>query len=334
MSYTLITDPHLGLSRKTHTTRESSKRWAEEIHKRALDEVQKDSGNVILVGDLFDKTYNTETVIQQGIEVSSHCRWVLAGNHDQPNRADVSCSIDLVGNVVKQKELGKVNETYQVQEGIFMVPHHATQELFMEAVWQARDQAAMDAGYKFLFLHCNRGELPNMTEETLTIYDEDENTLLETFDRIIYGHIHQPSIEKDSKVVVLGNVFPTSFSDITHKFKYRLDTETNELTKECIFDARVGFKGLSLGSPIELTKETLFVEVTGRGERSEVAEYVHKVWEEYPDLLAVRNNCDYVENGMVVEDVDLSDLHTVITKGLNDEKQLELYNQLREELCN
>lgn len=335
MIYNLCSDPHLGLSRKTHTTRDSARRWGQEIFVRTLEAVGRE-GKTVLNGDLFDRTYNTETVISQGIAIALECEKVLAGNHDETNRADTKCSLDIVAgvtqNVVKQEELGVPFFSHNQQ--MFMVPHHPTQELFHEALTSAlHEAAASQERYKYLFVHCNRGELPNMTEETLTILDEQEDELLQVFDRIFYGHLHEPKIEKEGKVIQLGNIFPTSFSDISNKFTWLLNSETNELSKEVIFDASDSSKKLKLGQPFEELEQVMFFEVTGTGTRSEIADYVQQVWEVNPQVLAVRANCEFIENGVVVEEIDISDLHSVISRGLADTPQLDLYNQLRDELC-
>lgn len=332
MIFNICTDPHLGLSRKTHTTRNSAQQWSRMLFESAVEAV-RNNGPTILNGDLFDRTHNTEEVIAQGILVANYCEFILAGNHDQPNRADALSSLDIVdevtSNIVKQQVFDQ--PYFSEFNGMFFVPHHPTQELFLAAVNAAENAAKSKEGYKYLFVHCNRGELPNITEETLTIMDDREDELIGTFSRIFYGHIHQPSIEKDGQVIVLGNIFPTSFGDITHKFLWRLDAENNELTKEVLFDANKSFKKLTLGEDTE-NLDQLFFEIEGAGSRTEVAEYLQQVWDNNHQALAVRANCTFTENGVIVKDVDLSDLHNVICEGLDDEAMLELYLTIRGQL--
>lgn len=338
MILNIFSDPHLGSSRKTHTTRESAKRWTEMLFDYAMEASGRGVVS-LLAGDLFDRTHNSELTILQGMQVAENCQWVMAGNHDESNRADTESSMDVLKAVLDDTVVSR-GEFYKAyaEDGMgftFIVPHHPTQGMFNDALSLAKGAAAESPEpFKYLFVHCNRGELPNMTEETLTILDEQEDELLTVFDRIFYGHIHQPAIDKGGRVVQIGNTFPTSFSDITHKFTWELNTRTNELTQHMLFDAKQHSLQLTLGDAIPGQEDILFIEVTGTGSRTEIAEYVQQVWEANPQALAVRANCQFVDNGVTVEEVDLSDLNTVITKGLEGTEMLELYNKLRSQLCN
>ena len=91
-TYTLFTDPHLGTRRAAHTTRDSSKKLTLALFKQAWDIIE-DAENPVCLGDLFDRSQNSEDVLVQGYEIASNCRWVLAGNHDESDRADTVTSL-------------------------------------------------------------------------------------------------------------------------------------------------------------------------------------------------------------------------------------------------
>lgn len=338
MKLRIFTDPHLGVSRQAHTTRESAKKLARKLYETALS--AKAHGTEprvnIIAGDLFDKTYNSEAVILQGMNVAEDCI-VLAGNHDLPNRADVQCSLDVVqqarnSQVVICEELGKTRAE-EPTPGVFMVPHHASQELFEQALDFVTQEAKQHRGHSVLFVHCNRGFIPeDAASSTLVITDKMEAELLQTFTRIFYGHEHQATENLDNRAFVLGNTHPTSFSDISDKYCYDYDLETDELTRIKLWDEDQKYLGVELGDQVsENDEEVEFVEVAGKGTRKETSDYLQYLWEHLPNALAIRSVVEYVtEDGVIVTaDADPVDLQAAIRKDLAGTSMLELF----EELC-
>lgn len=338
MKLRIFTDPHLGVSRQAHTTRESSKKLTQKLFEIACKAKATSPGqHIAIAGDLFDKTYNSEAVILQGMEVAEDC-FVLAGNHDLPNRADVQCSLDVVqqtwnSQVVVCEKLDEA-QCREILPGVFMVPHHATQDLFEEALTEAQEKAAEGSGNKVLFVHCNRGFIPeDGASSTLVITDRREAELLKTFTRIFYGHEHRATENLDSRAFVLGNTHPTSFSDISDKYCYDYDTETDELVRHKLWGVAPGYLRVKLGADLTGQVDGIeFVDVEGQGTRKETADYLQLLWEQLPDALAIRSRVEYVsEDGVIVtSNSDPVDLRRAIAKDLEGTEMGELF----EELCN
>lgn len=337
MIVNIFTDPHLGTKRAMHTTPESSKRLSTALFEAAMTAKSADYQNII-VGDLFDKTSNTESVIVQGLLVAENAI-VLAGNHDETNREGTSSSLDVIeeaggSHIVQCEVVGR--PSYQVREGMVFVPHHASQELFLEALDLVM---AEDVEGKVLFVHCNRGELPQQDDSTLVISFELEDRLLTKFKRVFYGHVHgshSNQVEGDevvSRGVVLGNTHPTSFGDISDKYRYTYDLEKDTLIRHKIWDKATRFIQLTLGSDLPVG-DFDFVEIVGNGTRQEVSDYLQLAWAAYPNAYAIRNNCEFAHvEDVMVADVDLEDLPATIERDLAGTDMLPLFKEIRNKIC-
>lgn len=337
MIYNIFTDPHLGTKRAMHTTPESSKRLSTALFEAAMKAKTAEYKNII-VGDLFDKTTNTEQVIVQGLLVAENAI-VLAGNHDETNREGTISSLDVIAeaggsHIIQCEVVGR--PSYQIRGEMVFVPHHASQELFLEALDLA---LAEDVEGKVLFVHCNRGELPQQDDSTLVISLELEDRLLTKFKRVFYGHIHgsHSNETKDDEVVsrgvVLGNTHPTSFGDISDKYRYTYDLKTDTLIRHKIWCKATRFTQLALGS--ELPEGSFdFVEIIGNGTRQEVSDYLQQVWAAYPEAYAIRNNCEFAHaEDVMVEDVNLEDLPSTIERDLAGTDMLPLFKEIRNKIC-
>ena len=338
MKLRIFTDPHLGVSRQAHTTRESSKKLTQKQYETARKAKEIEPGQrIVIAGDLFDRTYNSEAVILQGMDVAEDC-FILAGNHDLPNRADVQCSLDVVqqawNNQVVMCEALDQPMSREILEGVYLVPHHANQELFEQALAQAVQAAKEREGNKVLFVHCNRGFIPEeAASSTLVITDQMEAYLLQTFTRIFYGHEHKATENLDNRAFVLGNTHPTSFSDISDKYCYDYDTETDELVRHKLWGVTPGYLRVKLGEDLTDQVDGIeFVDVEGHGTRKETADYLQQLWESLPNALAIRSRVEYVtEDGVVVTaDAEPVNLQAAIRKDLEGTSMLTLF----EELCN
>lgn len=333
----IFTDTHLGVSRKANTTASSSQRLNDALYAQALACCDVD-GDIFHAGDLFDKSFNPERVIAQGIEIASRAT-VLSGNHDETNSEGSVTSLQLVaqawpGQVIRAP---KISEPYFAQPypGVFCVPHHASQEIFMQALQQASEAAAQLVSKAYLFIHCNRGQVIGDTpDSTLVITDEDEDVLLGTFQAILYGHEHRPAAYKGDRVIVLGNTHPTGFGDVSNKYRYVLDTETGHVTSHLIWSESEHFARIKLGDPLTPNEPLQFIEVRGAGTRQDVARYVQEVWDTFPQSFAVRSVCEYTD-GVRVEDAhaDFHDIPTMIARDLEGTGMLALMQEIREGLA-
>ena len=334
MILNIFTDPHLGTRRSAHTTPESSKRLTTRLFTAAIEAKHPEYQNVI-AGDLFDKTFNSEAVIVQGILVAEGAI-VLAGNHDETNREGGISSLDVLAETTGTDIIQSVSvsiPSYTLRNGMAFVPHHASQETFLEAL-----ELVMEADASVLFVHCNRGEMPQQDDSTLVITLDLEDRLLSKFKRVFYGHVHGSDSNKvdgdvvESRGVVLGNTHPTSFGDVSNKYRYTYDMDQDFLTRELIWSKDAHYAKVTIGDSIP-QGSLEFIEVVGNADRHEVSAYISELWAAHPQAFAIRNNCTLHEQVNVeLEEINLEDLPSAIEKELEGSDILDLYKELRSQL--
>jgi DNA repair exonuclease SbcCD nuclease subunit len=334
----IFTDPHLNVSRKAHTTQESSKRLNEALFNQVM-ECKSSSLPNYCAGDLFDKAFNPEWAVIQGIAVARDC-YVLAGNHDETNREGTKCSLEVVeaagvGEIIRNPKVDGVRWS-KTQHNVYMIPHHASQEAFVEAL---REAAADSQGKGTAMVHCNRGDIMGDTPDSILVISKElEEELLQSFKRIFYGHEHGSHSNKvdgaevTSRAVVLGNTHPTSFSDISDKFRYAYDTQTDSLQRVMIWSKEKHYAELTLGDELP-DKPLQFILVKGNGCRSEAMEYLNRIWGTYPNLYAVRPEIQYGEDTVVAPtQTDVVSLPEAISKDLEGTKMQKLFTELMKEI--
>ena len=344
-TYTLFTDPHIGTRRAAHTTRESAKKLTQALYDQALKAI--DGPNPICLGDLFDRACNDEAILVQGFNVASYCMWTLAGNHDSTNRSDTVTSLDALKAlhcpIVSSPDLSTPYHQY-LGDGIFMVPHHASQELFETAMFHAAEHAAETRAGKasVLMLHCNYDapDFMDVQDDSLNLPASVAEQLLNAFDYIILGHEHRPASYFDSRVLVMGNTHPTSFSDISDKYTYILDIEDDHviIERQLVWSQAERYREIRFGDQIPDLAGVQFVSVFGIAEAEQsvaVADFVQEVWAAGADLLAVRNN---VMIGQAFNEVQepgeskLGDLKTHISAELQGTDLADLFSTLAAEV--
>lgn len=238
MTITVFTDPHLGRTMQAHTTAASRARLTDSIYRTTTGALNNaPAGSQVCLGDLFDKFQNPERVIQQGLNVASKCTHIMAGNHDVTNDREKMGSLQFLAEVVKDIEgtaeimlvpFGQA-ECYQKKidgKSFVFVPHHTTDDLFAQSLkdvlgW-VQEVRAMEAAIEqlptYLCLHCNYDSGFATDETALSLTRKEAKDLLDAgFDYILIGHDHHPREDFDGRVIILGNMHPTGFGDITHK---------------------------------------------------------------------------------------------------------------------
>ncbi len=346
-TFTLFTDPHLGTRRAAHTTRESSKRLTDALYQQAKTIVENGQRPICL-GDLFDRAFNDEATLVQGYNIASNCEFTLAGNHDETNRE---------GNVPSLRALGQMGVTivaaqglsephFEVwTDGIYVVPHHASQDLFQKALALAANDAANLRSGKpaVLMLHCNYALADFMAKDdaTLNLPESLVVRLLEHFDLILLGHDHNPRTYLDGRVVILGNTHPTSFSDISDKYSYTLEITDDAVALEqrLIWSKKTGFATLQFGDYEGLAglHSAEFIEVIGTAgadQAAEVSDFLQEIWRAAPGAYAVRNSVQVA--GVSLDDEDLEppklvNLHEKIAQDLAGSDLQELFSELAKE---
>lgn len=354
---TLFTDPHLGVTRGDHSTRASSQRLQDELFDQAMAIVSASDYPVFCLGDLFDKAFNPEKIIAQGIAVASHCEMTLSGNHDETNREGTITSLQVVEEAgCRVCRSDNLSDAYfdcftdGKYAGVYLVPHHASQELFLAACQNAANHAAVHRNglASVLFLHCNYNFGLAVTDNTLNLPEDFALQLLESFDKIFIGHEHNPSTHLDDRVIILGNTHPTSFADISDKYTYQLDLETAEYTRQAAWVKKDGYRELKVGDdPGDLTG-VMFIDVVGQesiGSAAEVTDYINSLWKaaEYEAEGQVCSQLMLVRNKVVLKDaldgvdtssetVQLEDLQTKLRSDLNGSDLLPLFEELLQQV--
>lgn len=292
MTYTIFTDPHLGTSRSAHTSRSSS----ELLRKRLYSEAMKLASleNSICVGDLFDSSTNNEETLLQGFNVANLCKYVLAGNHDEDNivnRVTTLRAIQSLGvkSVVASPDLS--HPSCHIDGGLAFVPHQLSQSLFLDSLDMVMRRAPQGS---VLFLHCNYSfEMNNQSTATLNLPEDIAKQLLSKFNYIFLGHEHGQKEHLDGRVVIVGNTFPTSFSDISSKRYVELSKNLEVVKSVPTFEVETGLLSINVNSlpKVSDVQAASFVDVTGQLDNS--ADFVkmqNHLWSINPELYAIRNS--------------------------------------------
>lgn len=313
MKVFLFTDPHIGLSRSSHTSVRSRKLLQQHLYEHALGlvkEARNTHATTVCVGDLFDRYTNKEDIIRQGGEIADECDYVLAGNHDLKNNVDTLSSLQLVAGrsaaqtsfVISPDPTQPFMQVSAIHEGhtFCFIPHCFTQEVFVESIVRACTYARNLKKHHYLFLHCNVGEAHGKVEDegtTLALTDDLQKRVSECFTRVFVGHEHSPrTVHKN--IEILGNTFPVHFGEIGDRYSYTLDTHTNELTLNQIFSTARDFKQFELDEFMEqagnIDTDVGLVEIVGEIKAEEYSDYsraLQKFWRTNEDtLFAVKNN--------------------------------------------
>lgn len=311
MIYNLSSDYHLGTKRAAHTTRDSARRLQGMLYTQAL--VASEPPHSLCLGDLFDRAHNDEATLVQGYAIANRCDMVMAGNHDLTNREGVITSLDAVQRMIDPVNTASTLRHIEVVTApdmstpyfhtwnqFWVVPHHASQTLFEKALFEAKANAdAQEDGHRYLLLHCNYNCPFDTEDSTLNLSPEVAEGLLEIFDRVFIGHEHNPKVLCDGRLVIVGNTHPTSYSDISDKYRWELDARSDELTKVLIWEKAYAYREIEYGRPLPDLSGVQFVDVVGAEpveNGTEVADYVRSIWEAGNKLLAVRNNVEIIDH--------------------------------------
>lgn len=333
MKYTLTSDFHLGTKRQAHTTRESSERLKESVFLQARAITMNSPHTNLFLGDLFDRSYNDEATLRQAMQVAGSLNAILSGNHDETNRVGSLTSLQFVKTLIPSKILSAddLSKPCWIADGkLKFVPHHASQTLFEQALEEVMEQ---DAG-GYLFLHCSY-DLGFATEDnTLNLTSEMADKLLQCFTRIFIGHEHNSRELKGGRLVLVGNHHPTSFSDLSDKYSWVLDTDADTVEKTLIWSKEERYREVKLGDVEVDLRGVQFVDVVGGSEESgvEVAQFIRTLWDTYPKLLAVRNrvvlNNHLSDVAVDEESARLTNLPQRIRSELEGTEMLSVFNRM------
>lgn len=320
--YLLFSDPHLGKNLSANTTSSSREALKNNLLMAARGAIQSGRAlNIyplsVCLGDLFDSFSNSEKIILQGASVASNCYIVLAGNHDTSNNKEAVSSLDIVDSLAPGSILShKYGNTGVLTRGPFaVIPHVATTALF-EAALDAAETLKEKPPY--LLLHCNYDSGFAEADISLNLTQVRAKRLIESgYKRIFIGHEHSYAEHMGGKVIVLGNTYPTGFSDISDKWAVVLDVEDDTIERNLIWSKEENYLEITVPLAGGYDNVTLidheFIRVSGKVEPGELGQYaawVRKVWKTNPYLIALKSDVTITQSkGQVV--TETSEYRTV-----------------------
>lgn len=321
----IASDFHLGVVRNSHTTPASRERLRDALYLQALRATEGTFS--VCLGDLFDTFWNDAVTLRQGKRIWDRCQLVLTGNHDRSNRSNSVSSLEFLEGlddlelpaVTDKPKVRRYDNFLSLNKPVQWVDHKMTQALFDESL------DLVEAVGGMLFLHCNYDSGFATDESSLNLTKEQAEILLTKVGKIFIGHEHIPAEHFGGRLVIVGNTHPTSFSDISDKYVYHVDSDLN-VTKELIWDSKknsLKFDYKSLAEEVYLDGYQ-FIELTGQAETSElpkISRAVANLWKTCPNVLMIKNSVTSTKVEVVpTETVKITDMLATISSELRGTK--------------
>lgn len=262
-----FSDPHLNRTWSAHSIPTTREKLTEAYYLPVQELIAKyaDKGVPLACGgDWFDRAHNPEKVIQRSAGLLKRIAVTVAGNHDHVNRDQAITSLALLGNL--DEDLGHhlainpdhLNEAsvdlhYISDEvDLFIVPHHATQALFEQALFEAaKASKTTRATHHILMTHCNVGDPGGgKPDSNLYLTPALQTAMAQAFDYILVGHEHVPRRIGD-QLIVMGSTQPCNFGELgCDRSAWELHLRDGELSIE-----RVSLATQLRSSKVELNSE-------------------------------------------------------------------------------
>lgn len=274
MKLAFFSDPHLGLTRAANTAPESAARLRQRLTAQAHQAItlgqQAGADWAVCGGDLFDAYSNSEVVLQQALQLLDRTQLVLAGNHDLRNAKDSLSSLQLLASLLPKKfilnEWGDTEPTFLDigNTRLVMVPHMRSQEDFELALDEAITVGRESFKWNLLLLHCNvEMEGRELSSTTLNLSTEQIHKLLLVFHRVMIGHEHNPRDLYQGRVQIIGNTYPTGFTDLSDKRILVYDTEAGTVESLPLWtQAGAAWQGKLSELPETMAAEGEFLDLT------------------------------------------------------------------------
>lgn len=287
----IISDLHIGASRKAGTTPASQAALSEYIHQNFEALINAtDEDHIVINGDLFDgfevpgtdliRTFN---VLDRWFMKSRQAQHLtlIAGNHDYNPRGDKVSSFHLLAHFLKVRRgmaVDVIDHTCgfsRVADRVWAIPHVANQDLFDIELHKALDAAGKG---DFLLLHANYdNNFAVESDHSLNVSKEAADILISAGWTLIFGHEHQPRVAPG--IVIPGNQVPTSVADCLGcqgKYYLRLHDKNIEHRDWINLEAHRVFTRLDWRN-LDVDPQYQFVRVEGTATAEEAAEVVDAV---------------------------------------------------------
>lgn len=247
--FCIISDPHIGLKRKSGVTHESLEALTE-TQLSILKDAVYTGLPLIIPGDLFDSFDVPKELMLRVIRILERCDkcYLVVGNHDVCSNSDKMSSLAFVANMLPNAEL--VSSARGIGP-FFVIPHLQNQELFDQAIAEAPTGRP-------LLLHCNYDNFfATGKDHSLNLTPEQAKR----FPRVYLAHEHNSRIV--GNVVVLGSAFPVSISDCYTPKGYSILGNTYELIRTVeTWNPQAGY--LEIDWHELAFQQAQFVRVTGK----------------------------------------------------------------------
>lgn len=237
-------------------------------------------GDLLINGDLFDKANIPYTDMWTAIEMCAAWLQVnpdsklyaAAGNHDLSKNTTVMSSFELFCKIMSAMAPGQFlpifGPTQLIGRMDYVIPHLPNQDLFDAAI------AAVPAGTKYLFLHCNyENNFAVEADHSLNLSAAQAEKL--QVERIVIGHEHQRSEHMAGKVLALGNQIPTSVADcLGNSAKYMLKIHSDKMEFMPTWNADRDFARPDWRDLTTITEGARFIRVEGEATAAEASEVI------------------------------------------------------------
>ena len=287
----IISDLHIGASRKAGTTPASQAALTEHIHQHFEALITTtDEDHIVINGDLFDgfEVPGTDLIRTFGVldrwfmkaRQAQHLT-LIAGNHDWNPRGDKVSSFHMLAHFLKVRR-GMAVDVIDHTRGlsrvsgdgrVWAIPHMPNQDLFDIEL----SRAMADRG-DILLLHANYdNNFAVESDHSLNVSREIATELINRGWTLIFAHEHQLRVAPG--IMIPGNQIPTSVADcLGCEGKYYLTLQGKDvvrhewlnLEEERVF-ARVDWRNL------DTDHDYLFIRVEGTATADEAAEVVDAV---------------------------------------------------------
>jgi len=298
--FLLISDPHMGLTRKSGVTADSL-RLFEAMKATALESTmfEHQDKEVVITGDLFNGSLvSQEAVLRVSQILRTHPKkiWVIAGNHDLSNDKAKMSSLEFLHYLLEGDNVEVVFKptVLPTDSGtkIVMVPHLSNQELFNAAI------ASVDAD--ILITHCNY-ENPFAVDKDHSLNLTKEQA--KKFKLVISGHEHNAS--KRGNVCMLGAFAPCAVNEaatpkqtfILDGASMRLRTLPNQAQDELCSYGEVDWR------QVENAPNREFINVIGEATTEEAPTVLNAIAN-----ARRKSSASMIKNSVTVESISLGSL--------------------------
>ena len=316
MALKITTDWHIGVKRNAGTTPGSAEKLGAYLHSALHDALFSDLKSAhIIAGDIFDRftvdtadLIHTYTTLAKWLDISNEQLVLMRGNHDYQPRGASASSFDLLTHILSAQfpdQVVVVTEPTEWRQFIF-IPHLPNNEILQLEIDKLRDVSR-----RIIIFHAN---LDNPwaaeSQNSLNVSMDAANALVAQGNIVCFGHEHQPRTLNGGKIIVLGNVVPSSVSDcLGNDTKYHTLVDGLDVTRVPVLNVREVFCEMDWKELDETPAHMQFVRVTGDCTSNEAAGMISAV-----SKLRQKHSAFVITNSVKIEGIAQMEALTDLTQ--------------------